>query len=529
MTQTSPRNGHNGSNNGSPNGRKAGTKPDPSDLMHVNPPEEVEAELTSGKQIKASAFDQPVILQQTSLWARLVVAGIVGVTSLVLIWASVARIEEAVPATGKLEPQDSVQEIQAPVGGVVEELLVEDGQAVKKGQVLIRFDPSTAEAQQKSYQQIRNSLLQENQFYRSQMLGQPAANADNVATVPPEMLALVSNRAAIASENQLYRAQVYGSGGEFSAEEQARLTAGTAESQSRTSAAQLEVAQLQQQLLQTEGQLTATRQSLAIDQRIVTDIRPLAEAGGIGRIQLLRQEQEVLTKQSEVDRLSQEQQRLNLAIAQARAQLSNTVAITSTDLLGKISENDKQLAALDTQINRAIVDNERRISEIDSQLSQAALTLKYQELRAPIDGIVFDLKAKGIGFVANNSEPVLKIVPSENLTAEVYVTNQDIGFVSEGMPVDVRIDAFPFSEFGDIKGTLTQIGSDALPPDQIHPFYRFPVKVEMEQQTLDIRGKQIPLKSGMAVTANIITRDRTVMSIFTDLFSKRVESIKTVR
>jgi len=525
MTQTSPKNGHNGSNNGV----KASTKPDPSDLMHVTAPEEVEAELPSSKQIKAAAFDQPVILQQTSLWAKLVVAGIVGVTSMVLIWASVARIEEAVPATGKLEPKDKVQEIQAPVGGVVQELLVKDGQAVKRGQVLIRFDPSTAEAQQKSFQQIRNSLLQENQFYRSYITGQPTLSAGKPVAVPPEMLALLSNRIAIASENQLYRAQVYGSGGNFSAEQQARLAAGSAESQSRTSAAELEVAQLQQQLLQTEGQLTSARQSFAIDQRIVNDIRPLAEAGGIGRIQLLRQEQEVLTKQAEVDRLSQEKQRLDLAIAQARARLTNTVAVTSTDLLGKISDNDKQLASIDSQINRAIVDNERRVSEIDSQLSQAEVTLKYQELRAPIDGIVFDLKPKGTGFVANNSEPVLKIVPSENLVAKVDVTNQDIGFVSEGMLVDVRIDAFPFSEFGDVKGTLRQIGSDALPPDQIHPFYRFPVTVEMDQQMLTVRGKEIALKSGMAVTANIITRDRTVMSIFTDLFSKRMDSIKTVR
>jgi len=101
--------------------------------------------------------------------------------------------------------------------------------------------------------------------------------------------------------------------------------------------------------------------------------------------------------------------------------------------------------------------------------------------------------------------------------------------VQKGMHVDVRIDSFPFSEFGDIKGTLTRIGSDALPPDEINPYYRFPAEVEMETQFLDVDGQRIPLQSGMSITGNIITRDRTVMSIFTDMFSRRIESLKTVR
>ncbi len=97
------------------------------------------------------------------------------------------------------------------------------------------------------------------------------------------------------------------------------------------------------------------------------------------------------------------------------------------------------------------------------------------------------------------------------------------------MTVDVRIDSFPFSEFGDIKGKLIQIGSDALPPDQIYPFYRFPAKVQLETQQLQVNGRKILLQSGMAISTNIKIRDRTVMSIFTDMFSSNVESLKTVR
>jgi HlyD family secretion protein len=97
------------------------------------------------------------------------------------------------------------------------------------------------------------------------------------------------------------------------------------------------------------------------------------------------------------------------------------------------------------------------------------------------------------------------------------------------MMVDVRIDSFPFSEFGDIKGKLVWVGSDALPPDQIYPFYRFPAKVELSSQQWLFSGRNIPLQSGMGISTNIKIRDRTVMSIFTDIFSSTIESLKTVR
>jgi len=480
-------------------------------------------------QSKPAGYDQAVVLQQPSVWSRSIVWGIVGVTSFAVLWAALARIEQAVPAQGQLEPQASVQAIQAPVGGVVQEILVEEGEQVERGQVLIRFDPTAAAAQLRSLEQIRDSLLQENAFYRSQMSGE-AAPAEVAANIPPQILALTTNRAALLEENRLYRAQLGLAAGEnLDAEQAARLQAGQLEASSRAAAAQLEVAQLRQQLAQTEAQLSVARDTLAIDQGILGDIEPLVEEGALARIQVLRQQQEAMRGQSEVTRLEQESARLQLQIAQAQEQLSNTLAVTSTDLLGKIAENDKQIANIDSQINKAIVENEKRAAEIDSQLSQTRLTLDYQELRAPINGTIFDLKAKGIGFVANNQEPILKVVPADGLEAEVYITNQDIGFVREGMEVDVRIDSFPFSEFGDIKGVVTQIGDDALPPDQVHQYYRFPATVELDSQTLEVNGNELPLQSGMSVSANIKIRRRSVLSIFTDMFTRSLDPIQNVR
>ncbi|WP_230968271.1 HlyD family efflux transporter periplasmic adaptor subunit, partial [Nostoc sp. WHI] len=118
---------------------------------------------------------------------------------------------------------------------------------------------------------------------------------------------------------------------------------------------------------------------------------------------------------------------------------------------------------------------------------------------------------------------------ASNLVANVYITNRDIGFVKEGQQVDVRIDSFPFQEYGDIKGELIEIGSDALPPDQVYNFWRFSAKVRLHGQKLLINQRQVPLQSGMSINANVKLRQRTIMSIFTDFLVQKTESLKSLR
>ncbi|NJR75461.1 MAG: HlyD family efflux transporter periplasmic adaptor subunit, partial [Scytonema sp. CRU_2_7] len=196
----------------------------------------------------------------------------------------------------------------------------------------------------------------------------------------------------------------------------------------------------------------------------------------------------------------------------------------------KIAENNQRIAEMDSQFSRILLDNEKQLAELNSKILQAQTNIKYQEVRAPVSGIIFDLQAKNSGFVANNSQKLLTIVPNDNFIAEAFITNKDIGFVKEGMKVDVRVDSFSYSEFGDIKGEVVWVGSDALPPDQTHQYYRFPVKIRLAQQFLNAQGRKLSLQSGMGVTANIKVREeRTVMSLFTELFTKQVESLKEVR
>ena len=171
-----------------------------------------------------------------------------------------------------------------------------------------------------------------------------------------------------------------------------------------------------------------------------------------------------------------------------------------------------------------------QLAQVQSQLVKAEQAVRYQELRAPIAGTVFDIKASGPGYVASPTEPMLSIVPDGELVASVYVTNKDIGFVEVGMPVEVSVDTFPSLEFGSIKGKLVSIGSDALAPTQERPTYTFPIRIELERQTLKTnRGLELKIQAGMSVSARIKTRKRSVLDIFLGQFKSRADSFETVR
>lgn len=474
-------------------------------------------------------FEHPLMLQQSPFWSRAILWTLMTAATTALIWACTAKIEEAIPAQGKLEPQGTVKDVQSPVNGVVKAILVKEGQSVKQGDLLLRLDPTTAQAQVTSLKQIHAALVQENQFYQNQIRGNSTANP--TVQIPPQFLTLTQSRAELLAENQLFRAQLNGStqGMSLTAQQQERLQSNQAESDTRVTGARLESNQLERQLSQSQAKLASARNTLSLNQRLLTNVAPLAQTGAISQIQYLKQQQEVELNQSEVNQLLQEEARLQFAISQAQVNVQNNLALDRKDLTTRIAQNDQKIAEIDSQITKAILENNKKIAESNSQIAQAQQTLKYGDLRSPVNGTVFELKATSPGFVANTTEPILKIVPDDSLVATVSITNQDIGFVRTGMLVDVRIDSFPFSEFGDIKGTLVAVGSDALPPTQIQPYYTFPAKIQLQQQSLMANGHTVRLQSGMSLSVNIKVRERTVMSIFTDQFMRTADSWKSVR
>ena len=110
------------------------------------------------------------------------------------------------------------------------------------------------------------------------------------------------------------------------------------------------------------------------------------------------------------------------------------------------------------------------------------------------------------------------------------VSNQDIGFIRAGQRIKVRVDAFPYTEYGEINGEIKNIGADALPPNRLIRMYHFPVEMSLDSSTLMTRdGTIIPLQAGMTITTNLKLRDRRLIELLSDLFTNRGESLKRLR
>ncbi len=195
-------------------------------------------------------------------------------------------------------------------------------------------------------------------------------------------------------------------------------------------------------------------------------------------------------------------------------------------------EGNSNAALLDQQIRNFESEQARiksELSNLNAQLIQIKVNLKYLSIESPVKGIIFDLKPTSPGYVAQSSEPIMKIVPFNDLEADIEIPSNKIGFVKKGMSVDISIDSFPATDFGVVKGKLKSIGSDALPPSQIElrNEYTYPAEVTLDNQELILKnGEKLPLQVGMSLSANIKLRKVSYVQLLLRTLSNRVDSLQ---
>ena len=242
---------------------------------------------------------------------------------------------------------------------------------------------------------------------------------------------------------------------------------------------------------QSEHQVAVS--TLHLDREVLQRLSQLRRAGAVAELQYLQQKTKV--KQDEGD-----------------------VTKTRIDRLRQSAILRQQIQSLNGEL-----------ADLSTRLTESKVANRYQAIRSPVDGVVFDLKPSGPGFVGQGSEPVMKIVPFDALQAKVEVPSSKIGFVRLGQAVDVSIDSFPASDFGVLQGAIKRIGSDALPPDQMKQDYRYPVNVSLKSQTLTLSsGQRLPLQVGMSLTANIKLRKVTYLQLLLSDFKDKTDSLKKI-
>lgn len=264
--------------------------------------------------------------------------------------------------------------------------------------------------------------------------------------------------------------------------------------QNKQSQLELKNKELQRFLQLNDSQQRTLASNLALQRDILERFRSLQREGASAELQFLQQRDRVVQTEGELEQTRDERLRQQAILNQQLQQLRSELA------------------------------------ELRSQLSEQSATVRYQELRAPVNGMVFNLKAHR-GYVAQGTEPVLQVVPLDALQAVVEIPSEDIGFVKVGQPADISIDSFPANEFGVLEGTVKRIGSDALPPDQAkqRPDYRFPADISLASQQLLLKtGRQLPLQAGMSLQANIRLREVTYLQLLLGSFQQKVDSLRQI-
>ena len=136
---------------------------------------------------------------------------------------------------------------------------------------------------------------------------------------------------------------------------------------------------------------------------------------------------------------------------------------------------------------------EADILQVKAKAKELEFELNRAKLVSPTNGTVFNLIPSNKGYYASSGETLLLIVPDGDLEAKIFLSNQDVGFVRPNMNAEIRVDAFPFTQFGSIKGTLRSIGQESLPPDQLNSQSRFPAIVDLDKQFLLLNNKKYKL------------------------------------
>ena len=198
-------------------------------------------------------------------------------------------------------------------------------------------------------------------------------------------------------------------------------------------------------------------------------------------------------------------------------------------VLGELEKTKVERLRQEAFLGQQIQQLRSELSQLSSQLTEQTVNLRYQLIKAPVSGLVFGLKPKAKGFVAQGSEPVMKVVPLNDLEARVEIPSSDIGFVRVGQKADISIDSFPATDFGVLEGNVERIGSDALPPDQSMrgSEYRFPANIGLSAQQLKLKnGRTLPLQVGMSLTANIKLRKVSYMQLLLGGFKDKADSLR---
>ncbi|MVZ98061.1 HlyD family type I secretion periplasmic adaptor subunit [Sphingorhabdus sp. IMCC26285] len=401
--------------------------------------------------------------------------------SIALVWSFVGTIDVVATASGRIIPSGNVKVIQPIEIGYVRKIHVANGQHVEAGQLLVELDPTLtgADAAQAS-QGLRSAevIAARNTALLSHVQGR--GGIFNAPSGTPSQIA--------STQNNYVRMTI----AEYEGE-RASLVQQRAERAAELTGAQAEVAKLRQTLPLVDQQLIVRQE--------------LAEKGYFSKIRLLEYEQ------LKIEHLQ------NIAVQEANASKARAA----------MANIDAQLVRLEGSFGRAAVtelaEAQEKLGLSKEEVTKSDRRKEFQLLRAPVSGTVQQLAVSTVGGVVQPAQAIMIIVPDDAVVVvEANILNKDIGFVREGQPVRIKLEAFNFTDYGIIPGIVESISRDAIDLSQQGqatardsngrpqpPGLVYATRIRLNKRSIRVRGRDRIIGPGLAAQAEIKTGERRII------------------
>ena len=451
---------------------------------------------------------------------RLITCGILSLV-IMTIWAWFGQVEEIGTATGKLVPKGETYKVEPINSGKVSNINIREGEQVKTGQVLVELDTELLTQEVTGLEQIL--VAYELELTQKQALLEKAylESQTNQRIMTAEIASQRSAIAIVREKGEILRQLL-------------------AQQQAEKQAYEHKQDNLQPLSSLTAEHLDKLRQEIIAHRERLQRLKSLEKKGAISQELVFQAEQELrqieqqliqskmqetTTTKEQLFQAEQSLRELEARITQNLGELESAVKETEqlqAQLKQKKAESDRTLLADRQKINQLeleITQITSKIADCKNQLITAQAKLKQNSLTAPIDGTILSLNVNNIGKVVGTGETIVEIAPDdEPLILAAVLPNKEAGFVEIGMPVQVKLDAYAYQDYGFVAGRVTDISADAESNEQLGNVYQ--VEVALEQNHIMDNQKLIPFKPGQTAVADIIIRRRRIMEIFLDPIKK---------
>lgn len=426
------------------------------------------------------------VRQLPPLYTRLLAVSISAMVFGVIAWAQFSKIDEVAVASGELVPSAQVRPVRSLEGGVITEVLVEEGDLVTAGDPLVVQDQTLMQSDVDRLQD--SARLIQSDIDRLQAEAGDAEMAGGTA-----------------QQDQL---------------QAARLQAFT----ERQAAIDADIARLVSAVGESEARLTQLQRSLPSAKDLLQNARDreqslaeLSATGAVARFDYIEAKDRLTEARSRVASLEQDIAAQQQAVQQAQQSVQQ--AQQERDRLASERRSD-----ILTELNRRT----EELTTLEGQLNQAELRTAAQIVTAPTTGRVYNIQATLAERTIEPGEELLSILPEQQeLLLEARVLNRDIGFVKAGMSAKVKIDTFPFQEFGTISGTVVHVSPNATVDQQLGPV--FSVRIRLDDDGIAVGDNVLELMPGMSATGEVVMRRKSVLTFMLEPVTRRFGSAFSVR